>query len=152
MAASNIYRKLSSLRESIGKEQYSNFPELLAAVNKKAKSQKLLPLYSYLDGMATLTIVDLDDIESTVKFKVPADLVNVKNAKEHLYCMAFDIEGYNGVITPAQYNRLLEKMNELKVTEEEIKERYKVTALPSMTQDIYERCMNVLNKMQKEAL
>ena len=35
--ASNIYRKLSSLRESIGKEQYSNFPELLAAVNKKAK-------------------------------------------------------------------------------------------------------------------
>lgn len=150
--ASNIYKKLSSLRESIGKEQYSNFPELLAAVNKKAKYYKLLPLYSYLDGMATLTIVDLDDIESTVKFKVPADLVNVKNAKEHLYCMAFDIEVYNGVITPAQYNRLLEKMNELKVTEEDIKERYKVTALPSMTQDIYERCMNVLNKMQKEAL
>lgn len=148
--ASNIYKKLSSLRESIGKEQYSNFPELLAAVNKKAKSQKLLPLYSYLDGMATLTVVDLDDIESTVKFKVPADLVNVKNAKEHLYCMAFDVESYNGSITPLQYNRLLEKMTELSVTEEQIKERYKVTSLPAMTQDIYERCMMALNKTQKQ--
>ena len=149
--ASNIYRKLSSLRESIGKEQYSNFPELLAAVNKKAKYQKLLPLYSYLDGMATLTIVDLDEIESTVKFKVPADMVSVKNAKEHLYCMAFDVENYNGSITPLQYNRLLEIMTEVKVTEEEIKERYHVTSLPAMTQDIYQRCMNVLNKMKQEA-
>ena len=148
--ASNIYRKLSSLRESIGKEQYSNFSELLAAVNKKAKYQKLLPLYSYLDGMATLTIVDLDDIKSTVTFRVPADLVNVKNAKEHLYCMAFDIEGYNGVITPAQYNRLLEKMTELNVTEEQIQERYGVNSLPAMTQDIYERCMSALNKTKKQ--
>ena len=148
--ASNIYRKLFSLRESIGKEQYSNFPELLAVVNKKAKYQKLLPLYSYLDGMATLTIVDLDEIESTVKFKVPADMVSIKNAKEHLYCMAFDIEGYNGVITPAQYNRLLEKMNELNVTEEQIQERYEVTSLPAMTQDIYERCMSALNKTKKQ--
>lgn len=148
--ASNIYRKLSSLRESIGKEQYSNFPELLAAVNKKAKYQKLLPLYSYLDGMATLTIVDLDDIKSTVTFKVPADLVNVKNAKEHLYCMAFDVENYNSSITPLQYNRLLEKMTELNVTEEQIKERYSVSSLPAMTQDIYERCMAALNKTKKQ--
>ena len=147
---SNIYRKLSSLRESIGKEHYSNFPELLAAVNKKAKYQKLLPLYSYLDGMATLTIVDLDDIESTVKFKVPADLVNVKSAKEHLYCMAFDVESYNDSITPLQYNKLLEKMTERNVTEEEIKERYSVNSLPVMTQDIYQRCMSALNKTKKQ--
>lgn len=146
---SNIYEKLSKMRESINKGQYSDFSELLAAVNRKAKFYKVLPLYSYLDGMVTLTVVDLDEIKSTVTFKVPADLLNVKNAKEHLYCMAFDVEGYKGNITPLQYNRLLEKMTEKGVMEEEIKERYKVSSLADMPQDIYQKCMNVLNKMKK---
>lgn len=147
--SSNIYKKLAKMRESINKEQYYNFSELLEAVNRKAKYYKVLPLYSYLDGMATLTVVDLDDIKSSVTFKVPADMVDVKNAKAHLYGMAFDVEEYKSNITPLQYSRLLEKMTQVNVTEEEIKERYKVDSLAGMTQDVYQRCMSVLDKMKK---
>lgn len=150
--SSNIYKKLAKMRESINKEQYYNFSELLEAVNRKAKYYKVLPLYSYLEGMATLTVVDLDDIKSSVTFKVPADMVDVKNAKAHIYGMAFDVEEYKSAITPLQYNRLLEKMAKAGVTDEEIMERYKVDSLAGMTQDVYQRCMNVLEKMKnKEA-
>ena len=147
---SNIYEKLAKMRESINKEQYSNFSELLEVVNRKAKYYKVLPLYSYLDGMATLTVVDLDEIESSVKFKVPADLLTVKNAKEHLYCMAFDVVDYTATITPLQYAKLLEKMEETGVAEDEVKKRYGITSLPSMTQDIYKRCMDALGKTKKK--
>lgn len=147
--SSNIYKKLAKMRASINKEQYYNFSELLEAVNRKAKYYNVLPLYSYLDGMATLTVVDLDDIKSSVTFKVPADMVDVKNAKAHIYGMAFDVEEYKSVITPLQYSKLLESMAKVGVTEEEIKERYKVDSLAGMTQDVFQRCLNVLEKMKK---
>ena len=147
--SSNIYKKLAKMRASINKEQYYNFSELLEAVNRKAKYYNVLPLYSYLDGMATLTVVDLDDIKSSVTFKVPADMVDVKNAKAHIYGMAFDVETYKNVITPLQYSRLLEDMDKVGVTEEVIKERYKVDSLESMTQDVYYRCLSVMEKMKR---
>lgn len=148
MAETNIYKKLQNMRVALRKLQYSSFSELVDAVSKKAKNYKLLPLYSYLDNMATLTIVDMDDITSKVTFQVPTDLVNVKNAKEHLYNMAFDLDiDSSTLITPQQYINLSHTMTEKNVTEKEILERYKLKSLADMTQDIYKRCMSALNRI-----
>lgn len=142
----NIHRKLQNMRAALKEKSFSSFSELVDIVAKKAKDYKLLPLYSYMDGMATLTVVDMDDINSKVVFRIPADLVTLKTAKEHLYGMAFDVEINNDTITPHQYITLSNTMKEKGVAEEEILERYKIKSLPDMTQDIFKRCMNALNK------
>lgn len=149
MTQTNIYRKLQNMRAALKKMQYSSFSELVDLVSKKAKDYKLLPLYSYIDDMVTLTIVDMDDINSKVKFQIPAELTNVKNAKEHLYNMAFDLEQNGEPITPHQYVALCNAMKEKNVAEKDILERYNIKSLPDMTQDIYKRCMSALNQTKK---
>lgn len=144
---SNIYAKMAKIREAIKKEQFNSFPELLEVVNKKAKTYKVLPLYCFYDKLATLSIVDMDEITMVIKFQIPIELVGVQNAKQHLYKMAFDIEGLDECITAKQYVELLERMKQHKVTEKEILERYRLQSLADMTPDIYQRCMSVLDKM-----
>ena len=143
---SNIYRKLSNLREALRKETHTDFAALAESVSKKAKYYKLLPLYCYYNDMATLTVVDMDEITSKAVFQIPVGLVGVNNAKEYLYSMAFDIErSGTDIISPAQFQSLYERMKERKVTEKEVLERYKLTSLTNMTQDIYKRCMTALD-------
>lgn len=147
---SNIYRKLSNLRAALRKEGVTDFPELGEAVSKKAKDYKLIPLYCFYDNMATLTVVDMDEITSKAVFQIPVDLVGVKSAKEYLYRMAFDIEERNtDTIKPNQYLALCERMKELNVDEKHILERYKITSLASMTQDVYKKCMTVFDQMSQ---
>lgn len=148
-AETNIYRKLQNMRAALKQMQYSSFSELVDLVSKKAKGYKLLPLYSYIDDMVTLTIVDMDDISSKVKFQIPAELTNVKNAKEHLYNMAFDLEQNGEPITPHQYVALCNAMKEKNVAEKDILERYGIKSLPDMTQEIYKRCMSALSQTKK---
>ena len=151
MAETNIYKKLQNMRAALRKSQYSSFSELVDVVGKKAKDYKLLPLYSYLDNMATLTIVDMDDITSKVTFQVPTDLVNVKNAKEQLYNMAFDLEiGSSLTLTPQQFVNLTHTMAEKNVSESEILERYKLKSIVDMTQEIYKRCMSALSRVDSK--
>lgn len=145
----NIYRKLQNMRAALKQQHYSSFSELVDVIGKKAKDYKIIPLYSYLDNMATLTIVDMDDINSKVKFQVPADMVSLKNAKEHLYNMAFDIEYTDETITPRQYEELCSEMKEKGVTEQEIIKRYGIKSLPDMSIETYKRCMSALRRMSK---
>ena len=112
MADSNIYRKLQNMRAKLKETPYSSFSELADIVAKKAKDYKLIPLYSYIDDMATLTIVDMDDINSKVVFKIPAESTSIQNAKEHLYNMAFDLEKIGEPITPHQYVNLCNTMQD----------------------------------------
>ena len=146
----NIYQKLQKMRESIKKETISNFSDLVEVASKKAKSYKVLTLYSYYNNEAVLRIVDMDDIEDELIFKIPADLVNVKNAKEHLYKMAFDIDSFQETITPLQYINITEKMKEKQVDEKEILERYKIHSIAEMPVDIYKRCMAGLDKTKRQ--
>ena len=140
----NIYKKMELMRAAISKEQFSSFSELLAIINKKAKYYKVLPLFCYYDKLATLSIVDMDEISMVLKFQIPVDLISVKSAKEYLYKMAFDIEDAGEVITPKQYVDLIDKMKQKGVSEKEVMERYNITSLAGMTTDIYKRCMTAL--------
>ena len=145
--SSNIYEKMAKMREAIKKEQFSSFPELLKIIDKKAKYYKVLPLYCFYDKLATLSIVDMDEITMVIKFQIPVELVGLQNVKQHLYKMAFDIEGLDECITAKQYVELLDRMKQHKVTEKEILERYRLQSLADMTVAIYQRCMSVLDKM-----
>lgn len=142
----NLYVKLQNIRESIGKKSFNSFSEFKSEVNKQTKKYNVLPLYCIYDNVATLSLVDIDNITLVIKFQIPVG--NVKTAKEQLYKMAFDVDEIEESITPKQYIALMEKMKECGVSEKEILERYKIKSLADVTTDIYKRCMSVLDKMK----
>ena len=144
----NLYVKLQNIRESIGKKSFNSFSEFKSEVNKQTKKYNVLPLYCIYDNVATLSLVDIDNISLVIKFQIPAE--NVKTAKEKLYKMAFDIDEIEESITPKQYIALMEKMKECGVSEKEILERYKIKSLADVTTDIYKRCMSALDKTKKD--
>lgn len=151
----NIFEKLSKMRAAINKEHFSSFDELLNVISSKSKYYRLLPLYCFYENVATLTIVNLDDVKEQIKFQIPVELVGFNNAREYLYHMAFELNEYEltpdqMIITAEQYMTLLERMKEKKVTEEEILERYKIEKLTTMTLSVYLRCMTVLDKMKNK--
>lgn len=151
----NVYKKLSNMRAALKKELFDSFDQLVNVVSKKAKDYKLLPLFSVIGDTAVLKIVSLDDLD-TITFEIPVGLVGLQNAKEQLYKMAFDIGNVGDkltgewlVISPEQYMTLMERMKELDVTEKKIQERYHVKDLKTMTVDVYQRCMKVMDQMTK---
>lgn len=144
----NLYVKLQNIRESIGKKSFNSFSEFKSEVNKQTKKYNVLPLYCIYDNVATLSLVDIDNISLVIKFQIPAE--NVKTAKEKLYKMAFDVDEIEESITPKQYIALMEKMKECGVSEKEILERYKIKSLADITTDIYKRCMSALDKTKKD--
>lgn len=148
--ADNIYTKLSKMRTAVNKEQFNSFSELMTVINTVTKRYKVLPLYSFYDNVATLNLVNMDDILDSLKFEIPVELVSIKNVKQYLYKMAFDVEDFEESITPKQYIALIEKMKEVNVTEKEILERYNIKSLADVTPDIYKRCMSALDKTSKK--
>ena len=149
--ADNIYTKLSKVREAVKKEDCSSYGDMLDVVNKKLKTYKLLPLYCFYGDVATLSIVDMDEITMVLKFQIPVGLVDVKNIKEYLYRMAFELDdNFNNPITAKQYLELVERMTRLRVKESEITERYKINSLEDMTIDTYKRCMAALDKTKRQ--
>lgn len=144
----NLYVKLQNIRESIGKKSFNSFSEFKSEVNKQTKKYNVLPLYCIYDNVATLSLVDIDNITLVIKFQIPVG--NVKTAKEQLYKMAFDVDEIEESITPKQYIALMEKMKECGVSEKEILERYKIKSLADITTDIYKRCMSALDKTKKD--
>lgn len=146
----NIYNKLVKMRESVSKESYRNFDELLAVINRKAKYHKVLPLYCFYDKVATLTILDLECTTTCIKFQIPVELVGMENVKQYLYRMAFDINSVENYITYQQISHLHIRMKEVGVKPEKILERYSIKTIMEMTPDVYKRCMEALDKTEKE--
>jgi len=145
----NIYEKLSRLRESVKKETWSSFYDLMALVHKRAKYYRILPLYCHYDNVATLSMVDMDNITMCIKFQIPVESVGMKNVKKELYYMALEITETGETISPKQYIELTEKMKEVEVTEAEVLERYKLKSLAEMPVEIYQRCKTALAKSKK---
>ena len=137
------------MRIALQKEQTKDFKELEALITRKAKYYKVIPLYCYMDDKATLRLVDLEDVNSSIKFTAPAE-VGIKSVKQYLYKMAFEVEFEHEYITPRQYLELLERIRTLGVAEKDILERYHVKSLADMTTDIYRRCNSVLDNMTKK--
>lgn len=143
---SNIYEKLFKMRESIKKTQFTNFSELVDIVDKKAKYYKVLPLYCFYDGLATLTLVNVEEVTDSVKFQLPVSLYT-QGIKEQLYYMAFDINKPE-TISAIEYVKLVEKMREKKVSDREIIERYKINSIEEMPEDVLKRCKRALDRME----
>ena len=146
----NIYNKLLNMRIALQKETVKDFDELMALITVKAKYYKVLPLYCLYDNEATLTLVDIEDIQSVIKFTASVDKIGVKLIKQYLYKMAFEVDGAKEYISPKQYIELTERIKQLNISEKEILDRYQLTSLTDMTRDIYKRCTAVFDKMTKE--
>lgn len=145
----NIHNKLLKMRIALQKEQVKDFDGLVALITQKAKYYKILPLYCFLDDRAVLTLVDLEDVNSSIRFTAPAE-INTKSVKQYLYKMAFEVNCLTEYITAKQYIELLERIKTLGVAEKDILERYQIKSIPDMTQDIYKRCSSVLDQMTKK--
>lgn len=145
----NLLNKLLNMRIALQKEQVKDFNELVALITRKAKYYKIIPLYCFMDDKATLRLVDLEDVNSSIKFTAPAE-IGIKSVKQYLYKMAFEVECEHEYITPRQYLELLERIRTLGVAEKDILERYHIKSLADMTTDIYKRCNSVLDQMVKK--
>ena len=150
--AENIYTKLSKVREAVRAEKCSNSEDVMRAIAKKAKALKVLPLFYYYEGIATLTLVNMEDITDRIEFKVQVDSAfSLSEIKYRLYYAAFDLdEEYGKPMTAKQYIELTERMDKQGVQESEILERYKLNSITDMTVDIFKRCMSALNKTKRQ--
>ena len=144
----SIYLKLQKMRESIRKSKWSNFSELIALVEKRAKSNQVMVIYCFFDKVATLTLLDMDNIAMCIKFQLPADLTNMRNVRYELYKMAFELGEPTDTLTAFDLAFMLERMREKGVTVEAFLERYKIKSLTEVNADIYSRCMATLNKLK----
>lgn len=145
----NLLNKLLNMRIALQKEQTKDFNELVALITRKAKHYKIIPLYCFMDDKATLRLVDLEDVNSSIKFTAPAE-ISIKSVKQYLYEMAFEVKCLQEYITAKQYVELLERIKTLEVAEKDILERYQLKSLTDMTTDIYKRCSSVLDQMTKK--
>lgn len=144
----SIYSKLQKMRESIRRSKWNNFNELIALVERKAKWHKVIVLYCFYDKIATLTLLDMDNIAMCIKFQLPADFTNMKNVRYELYKMAFELEETTDNLTAFDLAFMLEQMRGKGVTVEAFLERYKIKSLTEVNADIYSRCMATLNQMK----
>lgn len=144
----SIYLKLQKMRESIRKSKWSNFSELIALVEKRAKSNQVMVIYCFFDKVATLTLLDMDNIAMCIKFQLPADFTNLRNVRYELYKMAFELGEPTDSLTAFDLAFMLERMREKGVTVEAFLERYKIKSLTEVNADIYSRCMATLNKLK----
>lgn len=145
----SIYIKLQKIRTSIKNSEWGGFPELVELVDKVAKRNKVIVLYCFYDKLATLTLLDMDNIAMCVKFQLPADTVSMRQVRKQLYYMALNLTETNTMISTRELLNLLEQMKEKGVTEDKIRERYHVSSLADLTTENYNSCLAVLNKMNK---
>lgn len=144
----SIYSKLQKMRESLRRSKWSNFNELIALVEKRARTNDVIILYCFYDKVATLTLLDMDNIAMCIKFQLPADFTNMKNVRYELYKMAFELEEPTDNLTAFDLAFMLERMREKGVTVEAFLERYKIKSLTEVNADIYSRCMATLNQLK----
>lgn len=113
----NIYQKLQKSRVELqaknlkksGKNSYSNYEyfelgDFLPGVNELCNNNGLATIFHFEKEIATLTIIDVDNPESIIKFETPIEMAAIKGsstiqqiggtqtyARRYLYMMAFEI-------------------------------------------------------------
>lgn len=113
----NIYQKLQKSRVELqaknlkksGKNSYSNYEyfelgDFLPGVNEVCNNNGLATIFHFEKEIAILTIIDVDNPESIIKFETPIEMAAIKGsstiqqiggtqtyARRYLYMMAFEI-------------------------------------------------------------
>jgi len=140
----NIYQKLQKSRVELQKQAmkksgenkfshyvYFELGDFLPQINKIAALNGLTSIFNYTSELATLTIIDNDNIESTILFTTPVVTSELKGcmpmqsvgamqtyARRYLYVMAYEISE-NDIISNAEVDEDAEfgkkKINSTKV-------------------------------------
>lgn len=113
----NIYQKLQKSRVDLQKKElkktgfnkYSNYGyfelgDFLPAINEICNNNGLATIFKFKSDEATLTVIDTDNVESTIEFSTPIEIATLKGcsniqniggtqsyARRYLYIMAFEI-------------------------------------------------------------
>lgn len=113
----NIYQKLQKSRVDLQKKElkktgfnkYSNYGyfelgDFLPSINEICNNNGLATIFKFKSDEASLTIIDTDNIESTIEFSTPIEIATLKGcsniqniggtqsyARRYLYIMAFEI-------------------------------------------------------------
>lgn len=113
----NIYQKLQKSRVELqnkklkktGMNKYSNYDyfelgDFLPGINEICEKNGLATIFNFTSELATLKIIDVDNIESTLEFSTPVEIASLKGcsaiqniggtqsfARRYLYIMAFEI-------------------------------------------------------------
>ena len=113
----NIYQKLQKSRVELqvknlkksGKNSYSNYEyfvlgDFLPGVNEVCNNNGLATIFHFEKEIATLSVIDVDNPESIIKFETPIEMAAIKGsstiqqiggtqtyARRYLYMMAFEI-------------------------------------------------------------
>ena len=113
----NIYQKLQKSRVELqnkklkktGMNKYSNYDyfelgDFLPGINEICEKNGLATIFHFTSELATLKIIDVDNIESTLEFSTPVEIASLKGcstiqniggtqsfARRYLYIMAFEI-------------------------------------------------------------
>lgn len=113
----NIYQKLQKSRVELqnkklkktGVNKYSNYQyfelgDFLPGINEICEKNGLATIFNFTSEVATLKIIDVDNIENTLEFSTPVEIASLKGcstiqniggtqsfARRYLYIMAFEI-------------------------------------------------------------
>nr|WP_207747215.1 ERF family protein [Clostridium tertium] len=108
MQKSRVELQAKNLKKS-GKNSYSNYEyfelgDFLPGVNEVCNNNGLATIFHFEKEIATLTIIDVDNPESIIKFETPIEMAAIKGsstiqqiggtqtyARRYLYMMAFEI-------------------------------------------------------------
>lgn len=123
----NIYEKLQNCRVGLqdqtikksGKNDFSKYEyfelgDFLPHINKLLKENKLSSIFQFTSEKATLTIIDVENIEDKIEFSTPVEVTQLKGcnmmqniggtqtfARRYLYVMAFEI-AENDILNQAE--------------------------------------------------
>ncbi|MBY6789243.1 ERF family protein [Clostridium botulinum] len=188
----NIYQKLQKSRVDLqgkklkktGVNKYSNYDyfelgDFLPSINEICNANGLATIFHFTSELATLTVVDVDNLESKLEFTTPVEIASLKGcssiqniggtqsyARRYLYIMAFEIAESDIVdggeidqnsehgkkkIDKAAAFVINKLIDETKTEKSKFLEWIGVAKVEDITNDCLSTCMSQLNK-KKEAM
>jgi hypothetical protein len=183
----NIFQKLQKSRVELqqkkikksGKNTYSNYEyfelgDFLPAINEICLKNGISPIFHFSNELATLTIFDADNTESTLVFETPIDIASLKGcnniqniggtqtyARRYLYMMAFEIaesdfidsgaiqkddDGPNVKIDSMRVSIIQDLVEKTNTNLDEFLKWVKVKSIEDITNKKFVMCMQQLNK------
>lgn len=189
----NIYEKLQSMRVALvdaeiqktGFNKFSNYDyyqldDFLPDCNRIMLDHQVTALYNLGKEEATLTLINCEKTDETIRFSMPVADLEIKGAnaiqnigglntytRRYLYMTAFEIaesdsfdqqeqtgkhedDAKTRPVDATKVNLIRKMMKDLEVNEEEVIKRYEIDKLEDMTIEIFQRIMEALRKTREQ--
>lgn len=187
----NIFQKLQRSRVELqqkklkktGTNKYSNYDyfelgDFLPAINEICNNNGLATIFQFTKELATLDVIDVDNLESKLQFSTPVEIANLKGCSDiqniggtqsycrrYLYIMAFEIAESDIVdggeidqekeqgkqkIDKAAVFVIKKLIDETGTDLDKFLEWAGATNVESITNDLLGACMKQLNKKKEQ--